>query len=137
MYFNKEHSEENINNTSTILSFNHIDAVMVRDFTLSTLDCELDSWSSQTKDSQFGNCCFSARYVALMKKSRDWLALNQDNMSEWCDMIIIADMSTHRLLFQWSSTITIHLSVLVWYKTDIMSSNIICSRHDMAEKLLI
>ena len=100
MHFNKEHSEENIKNTSTILSFNHIDAVMVRDFTLSALYCGFDSWSSQTKDSQFGNCCFSAKYVALMKKSRDWLALNRDNMSEWCDMIIITNMSTHRLLFQ-------------------------------------
>jgi ornithine carbamoyltransferase len=51
MHFNKEQSEENIKNTSTILSFNHIDAVMVRDFTLSALDCGFDSWLSQTKDS--------------------------------------------------------------------------------------
>jgi hypothetical protein len=35
------------------------------------------------------------------------MALNQDNMSEW------GDMSTRRLLFQWSSTIKIQLSVLV------------------------
>jgi len=29
-----------------------------------------------------------------MRKSKDWLAWNQDNVSEWCDM------SIHGLLFQ-------------------------------------
>jgi hypothetical protein len=32
-------------------------------------------------------------------KSKYWLALNQDNVSEWCNMYI------HGLLFQWTSTI--------------------------------
>jgi hypothetical protein len=35
------------------------------------------------------------------------LARNQNNVSEW------SDMHTHRLLFQWVSTIKIQLSVLV------------------------
>jgi len=37
----------------------------------------------------------------------DWLARNQDNVSEW------GDISIHELLFQWSSTIKIQLNVLV------------------------
>jgi hypothetical protein len=31
-------------------------------------------------------------------KEKDWLARNQDNVSEW------GDMSIHKLLFQWAST---------------------------------
>ena len=44
--------------------------------------------SGQTKDYEIGICCFSAKYAALRRKSKDWLARNQDNMSEWCDMSI-------------------------------------------------
>ena len=46
--------------------------------------------------------------------SKDWLARNEDNGSKW------SNMSTHGLLFQWSSTIKIQLSVLVYYKTNII-----------------
>jgi hypothetical protein len=42
-----------------------------------------------------------------IRKSKDWLARNQDNVSEW------GDMSIRGLLFQWTSTIQIELSVLV------------------------
>ena len=41
-------------------------------------------------------------------KSKDFMA--QNNVSEWSDMF------THRLLFQWTSTIKIQLSMLVLYK---------------------
>jgi len=41
-----------------------------------------------------------------MRKSKDWLDGNQDNMSEW------DDMSIRRLLFQYDSTIKIELNVL-------------------------
>jgi len=34
-------------------------------------------------------------------KSKDWLALNQDNVAEW------REMSTRKLLFQWANTIKI------------------------------
>ena len=61
----------------------------------------------QTKDNQIGICCFSAKHAALRRKSKDWLARNQDNMSEW------GDMSIRELLFQWASTLNIQLSVLV------------------------
>jgi hypothetical protein len=40
----------------------------------------------QTKDYKIGICCFSAKHAALRRKSKDWLAQNQDNMSEWSDM---------------------------------------------------
>jgi hypothetical protein len=36
----------------------------------------------QTKDHRIGICCFSAQYAALSNKSKDWLAWNQDNVSE-------------------------------------------------------
>ena len=36
---------------------------------------------------------FSDKHAALRRKSKDWLARNQDNVSEW------GDMSIHRLLF--------------------------------------
>jgi len=48
-------------------------------------------------------------------------------------------MSTHRLIFQGACTIKIQLSLLVWYKADIIitSMDVTYSRHDIAEKLLI
>ena len=49
--------------------------------------------NGQTKDSNIGICCFSAKYAALRRKSKHWLARNQDNVS------------IRRLLFLWSSTI--------------------------------
>jgi hypothetical protein len=50
--------------------------------------------SGQTKDYQIGICCFSAKHAALRRKNKDWLARNQNNVSEW------GDMSIRRLLFQ-------------------------------------
>jgi len=47
----------------------------------------------QTKDYKIGICCFSAKNAALRSKSKDWLARNQNNVSEWIDI------STGRLLF--------------------------------------
>ena len=48
----------------------------------------------QTKDYKIGICCFSAKHAALRRKSKDWLAWNQANVSEW------GDMSIYGLLFQ-------------------------------------
>jgi hypothetical protein len=50
---------------------------------------------------------FSAIYAAIRRKSKNWLALNQDNASELRDMLI------QGLLFHWAKTINIHTSVLV------------------------
>ena len=49
----------------------------------------------------------SVKQAALMKKCKYWLARNQDNVSEWCDM------SIRCLLVQYASNMKIHLSVLV------------------------
>jgi hypothetical protein len=50
--------------------------------------------SGQTKDYKIGICCFSAKHAALRRKSNDWLARNQSNVSVW------SDTSTRGLLFQ-------------------------------------
>jgi hypothetical protein len=47
----------------------------------------------QTKDYKIGISCFSAKHAALRRKSKDWLARNQNNISEW------GDASTQELLF--------------------------------------
>ena len=54
----------------------------------------LEPWSGQTKDYKIGICCFSAKHAALRRKSKDRLARNQNNVSEW------SDMSIRGLLFQ-------------------------------------
>ena len=65
---------------------NRIDGVIVSKFVLSAVD--------HTKDCLICMCCFSAKHTALRRKSKNWLALSQDNVSEW------KHVSIHRLLFQ-------------------------------------
>jgi hypothetical protein len=43
------------------------------------VDCCFESRSGQTKDYKIGICCFSAKHGSLRRKSKDWLARNQDN----------------------------------------------------------
>jgi hypothetical protein len=62
--------------------------------TLSAVDDGFEPRSGQTKDYKIGICCFSAKDTALRRKSKDWLAQNQNNVSEW------SDMSISELLFQ-------------------------------------
>ena len=50
--------------------------------------CGFDHRSSQTKDYDISICSFSTKHVALRRKSKDWLARNQNNVSEWGDMSI-------------------------------------------------
>jgi hypothetical protein len=85
----------------------------------SEVHCGLEVRSNQRQLNWY--ICSSTTHTALNSKSKDWLAHNLDNVSEW------HNMSTHRLLFQWVSSIKIQLSVL----------NVTCCRHDIAEKLLI
>ena len=42
-----------------------------------------ESRSGRTKDYEIGICCLSAKHAALRRKSKGWLARNQDNVSEW------------------------------------------------------
>ena len=67
---------------------------MVSELAWSVVDRGLEPRSGQTKDYKIGICCFSAKDVALRSKNKDWLARNQNNVSEW------SDMSTRGLLFQ-------------------------------------
>ena len=88
---------------------------MVSVLASSAVDRGFEPPSGQAKDYLIGICCFSAKHTALRRKSKYWLARNQDNVSEW------GDMSIRGLLFQWTSTIPIQLSVLVYYyKADII-----------------
>jgi hypothetical protein len=80
---------------------------MVSVLASTAVDRGFEPWSGQTKNNKIDMCCFSANHAALRRKSKDWLAQNLDNVSEW------SDMSTRGLLFQWAGTIKIQLSVLV------------------------
>ena len=67
---------------------------MVSVLASSVVDRGFDPRSGQTKDYKIGICCFSAKHAALRIKSKDWLAQNKDNVSEW------GDLSIRGLLFQ-------------------------------------
>ena len=62
--------------------------------TSSAVDRGFELRSAQTKDYIIGMCCFPAKHAALRRNSKDWLAQNQDNVSEW------GEMSIRGLLFQ-------------------------------------
>jgi hypothetical protein len=64
----------------------------------SAVDSGFKHLSRQTED---------YKHVALRRKNKHWLALNQDNVSEWGDMLI------RELLFQAAITIKIQLCMLV------------------------
>jgi hypothetical protein len=53
---------------------------------MSVVDNGFEHRLGQTKDYKTGICCFSAKHAALRKKSKVWLALNQDNVFEWGDI---------------------------------------------------
>ena len=67
---------------------NRIGGVMVSMLVSSAVDRGFEPRSCQTKDYEICICCFSTKHAALRRKSRDWLARNQDNVSEWGDMSI-------------------------------------------------
>ena len=75
-------------------TFNRIGSVMVSVLVSSVVDRGFESRSGQTKDYTIGICGFSAKHTAFRKKSKDWLARKQDNVSER------GDMSIRGLLFQ-------------------------------------
>ena len=100
-YYDKVYSRGNINQK------HRIGGVMISVLASSAEDRGLEPRSGQTKHYQNYICCFSAKQASLRRKSNDWLARNQNNVSEW------SDISTGGLLFQCASTIKIQLSVLV------------------------
>jgi hypothetical protein len=100
-YCDKVYSRGNINQK------HRIGGVMVSVLASSAVDRGSEPRSGQTKDYKIGICCSSTKHATLRRKSKDWLARNQNNMSEW------SDISIRGLLFQWASTIQIQLSVFV------------------------
>jgi hypothetical protein len=78
--------------------------VMVSVLTSCVIDRRFKLCSSQTKDYNIGICCFSTKHTVLRSKSNKW-----------------SDIPTCVLLFQWAVNLKIQLSVLVYYKVDIIS----------------
>jgi hypothetical protein len=76
-YCDKVYSRGNINQK------HRIGGVMVSVLASSAVDSGFEPRSGQTKDYKIGICCFSARHAALRRKSKDWLARNRNNVSEW------------------------------------------------------
>ena len=64
-------------------------------------------YNYNTNPYKIGICCFSDKHAAVRRKRKDWLARNQNSVSEW------SNVSIRRLLFQWASTVKIQLSMLV------------------------
>ena len=54
--------------------------------TSSSVDPGFKPRSGQPKNYDIGVCCFSAKHATLRRKSKDWLARNENNVSEWSDM---------------------------------------------------
>ena len=67
---------------------NRIGGVMVSVLASRAVDRRFDPRLRQTKNYRIGMCCFSAKHVALRRKGKNWLTLNQNNASEWGDMYI-------------------------------------------------
>jgi hypothetical protein len=64
---------------------NRIGVIMVSMIASSAVDRGFKPQTGQTKDYEISICCFSTKYAALRRKSKDWLARNQNNVSEWSD----------------------------------------------------
>jgi hypothetical protein len=64
---------------------NHIGGIMVSVLASGVVDRGFEHWSG---------LCFFAKHASIRRKSKDWLARNQYNVSEW------SDMSTRGKLFQ-------------------------------------
>ena len=67
---------------------------MVTELPSRAIDRGFEPRSGQTKDYKIGICCFFAKHEAARSKSKDYLARNQSNVSEW------GDISNCGLLFQ-------------------------------------
>ena len=60
---------------------NHNGGIMVSMLASCAVDHGFEPRSDQTKDYKIGICCFSAKHAGLRRKTKDWLAWNQDNVS--------------------------------------------------------
>ena len=83
----------NVQQCQTSFILNCTDGVIVSMITLRVVDHALSPGGVKPKPINLV-CFFSAKDTALRRKSKGWLAQNQDNMCKR------SDMSTCRLLFQ-------------------------------------
>jgi hypothetical protein len=60
-----------------------IGSVIVSVLAPSAVDRGFESRSGQIKDYQLVFVAYNAKHAELRRKSKDWLARNQDNVSEW------------------------------------------------------
>ena len=67
--------------TIALFNVNRIGGVMVSVVASSALYRSFDPWSGPTNDYKIGACNFYAKQAALWRKSKDWLARDQDNVS--------------------------------------------------------
>ena len=77
-----------------LCNYNHTGGLMVSMFASNLIDCGIELRFGQTKDNKMVICCLSSKHSAFRSKSKNWLAHNQANVSEW------RNMSTCSLLFQ-------------------------------------
>ena len=61
---------------------NLVGGVIVSVFASSAVDRRFEPRFGQTKDYTICICCCCAKHTALRRKSKDWLAQNQNNVSE-------------------------------------------------------
>jgi hypothetical protein len=71
-----------------------IGGVMISILASSVVDRGFEHRSGKPKEYKIDSCYFSAKHAALRRKSKDWLARTQNNVSKW------SNMSTYGLLFQ-------------------------------------
>jgi hypothetical protein len=106
---------------------NRIGSVMVSVLASSAIDCGYEPRSGQTKEYKFGICCFSAKKASLRRNSKDWLARNQNNVSEWSDIstrwLLLAHLAKCNVSFchhlapvvrRLSSLYFLHFNRLLW-----------------------
>ena len=76
---------------------NLVGGVMVSVLASSAVDRGFEPRSGQTKDYQICICCISHTHAVFKSKSKDVLARNQYNVSEWSDMFtcVRASVSQH------------------------------------------
>ena len=95
-----QHEQKKLDDTSLISFYpfitilDRIGGVITNVLVSSVVDSRIESRPVKTKDYKIGICCVSSKHAALTRKSKDWFDRNQNNVSDWGDMV------TRGLLFQ-------------------------------------
>jgi len=62
----------------------------------SAVDRGFEPRSGQIKDYRIGICCFSAKHEAFRRKSKDWLARNENNVNNFVyDVFMVLYLEIH------------------------------------------